>query len=323
MKVFGTASTGEDVHALTLSDGGLNVTLLTWGAIIQDVRLAGVDRSLTLGSNNLADYEGDMRHHGSIIGPIANRISTARVRIDGMMYELERNQDGRVHLHSGVQATHRRLWQVAESSDRHAVLTCVLLDGEAGLPGNREVKATFRVSDQTLHLDVTGTTDAPTLMNFANHSYWNFDGTPQWDGHVLQVDADRYLPGNDDLCPTGEIAEVAGSDMDFRMPRAIAPNAPWLDNNFCLSDRRVPLREVLTLKGASGVGMTVATDQPGIQVYDGREAIRPGRTAYEGLAIEAQGWPDAPTHRHFPSIAVTPDAPYVQSTTYRFFTPNP
>ncbi len=323
MKHFGTASTGEDVQATTLSDGALTVTLLTWGAIVQDVRLAGVDRSLTLGSDNIADYEGDMRHHGSLIGPIVNRISTARVRIDGMMYELERNQDGRVHLHSGAQATHRRLWQVAEHSNSHAVLTCTLMDGEAGLPGHREVTATFRVADQTLHLGITATSDALTLMNFANHSYWNFDGTPQWDGHRLQVHADRYLPGNDDLCPTGDIAEVTSTHMDFRTPRAIAPNAPWLDNNFCLSDARAPLREVLTLTGASGVGMTVATDQPGIQVYDGREAIRPSKTSHEGLAIEAQGWPDAPTHRGFPSIAVTPEVPYTQTTTYRFFTPNP
>ncbi|MEY1554224.1 aldose epimerase family protein [Yoonia sp. R2331] len=321
MKHFGTTATGQDVHALTLQDGDLAVTVLTWGATVQDVRLAGIDRSLTLGSDRLSDYEGDMRHHGSLIGPIANRISTARVKIDGMMYELERNQDGRIHLHSGAQATHRRLWQLADHSASHVVLTCDLADGDSGLPGNRTITATFRVSGKTLHLDVTGTTDADTLMNFANHSYWNFDGTPRWDGHVLQVAADRYLPGNADLCPSGEIADVTGTDMDFRTPRAIAPNAPWLDNNFCLSDGPQPLREVLTLTGTSGVGMTVATDQPGIQVYDGREAIRPGGAHYEGLAVEAQGWPDAPNNRAFPSIKVTAETPYRQATTYRFFAP--
>ncbi len=323
MKHFGTASTGEDVHAITLSDGALRVTLLTWGAIVQDVRLAGVDRSLTLGSDNIADYEGEMRHHGSLIGPIANRISTARVKIDGMMHELERNQDGRIHLHSGARATHRRLWQVAAHSASHAVLTCDLLDGETGLPGNRTIMATFRVAGDRLSLDITGTTDAKTLMNFANHSYWNFDGTADWSGHRLWVNAPRCLPTDADYCATGEILDVAGTDLDFRTPRAIAPKSPWLDNNFCLSDTPAPLRDVLTLTGASGVGMTVATDQTGIQVYDGRDAIRPGHANFEGLAIEAQGWPDAPTHRAFPSIEVTPDQPYTQSTTFRFFAPRP
>ncbi|MEP4640499.1 MAG: galactose mutarotase, partial [Yoonia sp.] len=102
---FGTSSTGVDVEKVTISAGDLSVSILTWGAIIQDVRLAGVDHSLTLGSDDLADYEGGLRHHGSLIGPIANRISNARVKIDGMMYELERNQDGAIHLHSGAQAT--------------------------------------------------------------------------------------------------------------------------------------------------------------------------------------------------------------------------
>lgn len=319
MTPFGTTKSGREVNKITLSDGDLSVSLLTWGAVVQDVRLAGIDRSLTLGSDNLADYEGHMRHHGALIGPIANRISTARVRLDGMMYELERNQDGRIHLHSGAQATHRQVWDIAEITQTSATLTLDLPDGMCGLPGNRVITATFTVTaPATLTMDVTGVTDTNTLMNFANHSYWNLDGTPTYNGHQLQIAADRYLPNTADDYPTGEIEDVTGTDMDFRTARQVAVNAPPFDNNFCLSDTVMPIRDVLTLTGQSGVQMTMGTNQPGIQIYDSRDAVRPGKAAYEGLAIEAQGWPDAPTNMAFPSIRVTPEAPYRQTTRWTF-----
>ena len=321
MILFGTTKDGQEVHSITLGAGDLTVNLLTWGAVVQDVRLAGVDRSLTLGSENLTDYEGDMRHHGALIGPIANRISTARVRLDGMMYELERNQDGRIHLHSGVQATHLQVWNVVEVSTDAATLAINLPDGMCGLPGNRMVTATFTVTaDATLTLQINASTDSTTLMNFANHSYWNLDGSPTYEGHSLQIAADHYLPSTADDYPTGEVLEVAETPMDFRQERALAINAPPFDNNFCLSDNDVPLRDVLNLRGASGVQMTMATTAAGLQVYDGRSPARPGKDCYEGLAIEAQGWPDAPNNPGFPSIKVTPDKPFAQTTSWRFKT---
>jgi len=309
---FGTASTGEAVDAVTLTAGDLTVKILTWGAIVQDVRLAGVPYSLTLNSDALADYEGEMRHHGSLIGPIANRISTGRVRIGGMMYELERNQDGRIHLHSGKHATHRRLWALLEATPSKAVLSCALRDGECGLPGNRTITATFELTDRaTLNLTVDGITDADTLMNFANHSYWNLDGTDRFDGHSLQIHADRYLPSTVDNYPTGDIVAVTDTNMDFRQARVVSAQAPAFDNNFCLSDHTRLVIDALVLTGRSGVRMTVATNQTGVQVYD-------NRPHYDGLAIEAQGWPDAPNNRDFPSILVTPDAPYRQETRFTF-----
>ncbi len=319
MTPFGITQSGKDVHKITLTEGDLTVNLLTWGAVIQDVRLRGIDRSLTLGSDRSADYEGDMRHHGSLIGPMVNRISTARVRLDGMMYELERNEKGYIHLHSASDGTHLQVWNVAKVTANSATLTLALADGVCGLPGNRQITATFTVTaPATLTMTVTGTTDTKTLMNFANHSYWNLDGTPTWDGHKLQITANRYLPGTADDFPTGEIANVAGTDMDFRSTRTIGRNNPRLDNNFCLSDQRVPLRNVLWLTGQSGVHMTMATTEAGIQIYDGRQAQRPGRSTYEGLAIEAQSWPDAPNNPSFPQITVAPDEQYNQITQWRF-----
>ncbi len=320
--IFGNASTGEPVEKITLSTGDLTVSVLTWGAILQDVRLAGVDRSLTLGSHDLTDYEGGLRHHGSLIGPIANRISNARIKIDRMMYELERNQDGRIHLHSGAQATHRRNWMVSDRSETHVTLTCTLRDGVCGLPGNRTVTVTYRVTaPATLTMELTGSTDATTAMSFANHSYWNLDGTDSWDGHALQIAADHFLPGTPDCYPTGEIVDVQGTEMDFRHMRKVHTATDSFDNNFCLSDGPAPLRDVLTLCGASGVTMTMGTTAPGLQVYDNKEGARPGRAPFEGLALEAQNWPDAPNNADFPSILVTPDQGYAQTTTWTFTQP--
>lgn len=321
MIVFGQTKDGADVHMITLTAGDLSINLLTLGAIVQDVRLAGVAYSLTLGADNVADYEGDLRHHGGLIGPVANRISNARVRLDGMMYELERNQDGRIHLHSGADATHLRLWEVVAVSPSAATIAITLPDGACGLPGNRRIGVTFEVSaPATLTLQVSGTTDSTTLMNFANHSYWNLDGSPQYDGHRLQIAADHYLPTTDDFTPTGEIEDVTGTDLDFRKPREITAGVPALDHNFCLSQQDEALRDVLTLTGSSGVKMMMATTAPGLQLYDGRAPARPGKQVHEGLAIEAQHWPDAPNHPAFPSIKVTPEAPYHQTTTWRFET---
>ena len=316
---FGTASTGDTVEKITISAGDLTVGILTWGAIIHDVRLAGVDRSLTLGAYDMADYEGELLHHGSLIGPIANRISTARVKLDGMMYELERNQDGRVHLHSGSEATHRRNWTVADRSDSQVTLICELPDGACGLPGNRVITVTYRVeTPATLVMEITGTTDETTAMNFASHPFWNLDGTDTWAGHELQIVADHYLPVDDACCPTGEVEDVTGTRFDLREMRAVVPGVDQFDHNFCLADRNVPLHDVVTLQGASGVAMVMATTAPGLQVYDNAGAVRPGRQAYEGLVFEAQHWPDAPNHAGFPSIIVKPNEVYAQTTSFRF-----
>lgn len=319
MTPFGTTAAGETVHALTLAEGGLRAVILTWGSVLQDLRLDGVAHGLTLGSDRLADYEGDMRHHGSLIGPVVNRLTGAMAPIDGTPHRFEANQGGRHTLHAGAAGTHLKVWDVVDRGPAHAELALDLPDGEGGFPGNRRITARWQVEGPaTLRLILRATTDAPTLMNVANHSYWNLDGTPQWDGHRLWIAADRYLPTTADFTPTGEIAPVAGTEIDFREEREIAVERPPLDNCFCLSDARGPLRDVLRLTGRSGVSMTVATTEPGIQVYDGRNARRPGRAAYEGLAIEAQGWPDAPNHAGFPSIDLHPDEVYSQTTEWRF-----
>ncbi len=316
---FGTTARGEAVQRITLTNGALCASVLTLGAALQGLWWSGIPHSLTLGSDRLADYEGAMRHHGVLVAPVVNRLSGGRAMIDGVLHRLVANQDGLHTLHSGPTGSHLQVWTLAEATETSATLTLTLPDGLGGFPGNRVVTAIFSVPDDaTLRLQITARTDKPTLFNAANHSYWNLDGTPDWSGHTLQIDAARYLPTTASFAPTGEVRATQGSAFDFRSPRKITPAHPALDNAFCLSDHPRALTPVLTLTGQSRVSMTVATTDASIQVYDGRAAIRPGHGAYEGLAIEPQNWPDAPNHEGFPSIALNPGQTYRQTSEWRF-----
>ena len=319
---FGRTRAGAAVRVATLRSGALTVRVLTLGATLQDLRLAGVGRGLTLGSGSVADYEGAMRFHGSLIAPVANRIGGNRAEAGGQVLRFDPGPEQPNILHSGAAGTHLKLWSMEESGPDAVTLALDLPDGEGGFPGNRTVRATYSLSEpDCLRLEVVAETDRPTLFNAANHSYWNLDGSESWQGHRLEIAADHYLPATGDVLPTGEIAPVAGTAFDFRAGKLAGPGKPPLDHCFCLSDRRVALRPVLTLTGATGVAMTFSTTEPGVQVYDGRGAARPGRQAGEGVAIEAQGWPDAPNHPGFPSILLRPDETYRQITEWRFAAP--
>ena len=323
MTEFGITQKGETVESITIGDGQLEIRILTFGAIVQDVRFAGLPYSLALGSDRLSDYEDTMRYFGAVVGPIANRISNARVRLEGMMYELERNENGQVHLHSGAEGVHRRVWQITGQSAQHVELTCALPDGAAGLPGQRSITVTYEVeAPATLRMTIDGLSDATSCMNFASHIYWNLDGTDTIAGHQLQLAANQFLPVNDMVCPTGEVCDVADTDMDFRTARALVPGKPPLDHNFCLSPQVTALRDVVWVTGNSGNKLTVATTQPGVQIHDASGSQRPHKPTYEGLVIEPQHWPDAPNNPQFPTIKIGPDNPYHQVTEWRFEKPD-
>lgn len=317
---FGTTADGQAVQKITLASGELTVSLLTWGAVVQSVRLAGVPYDLTLGSDQLADYEDVMRYHGSLICPVANRIGGARAVIDGVEVAFEKNFLGQHTLHSGSAGTQVKVWRLDHADAHSATLSLDLPEGEGGFPGNRRVTARFAVQGAVLRLDITATTDAPTLWNATNHSYWNLDGTANWAGHILQTDADHWLPTTHEDRPTGEILPTTGA-MDFHAARSVTPGNPPFDNNFCLSRQAEPLRPVLRLTGQSGVSMTVASTEPGVQVYDARNARRPGKGLHEGLAIETQRWPDAPSFPDFPQIGLQAGESLTQSTEWRFTKP--
>lgn len=318
---FGVTTAGAAVEAIRIRAGVLTARVLTIGAILQEVRLEGMGHSLTLGSARLADYEGPMGYFGAIVGPVANRIGGARAVIAGREYRFAENEPGRT-LHSGPEGTHAQVWQVDAATDAAVTLSLALPDGQGGFPGNRRIVARYEVlPPATLRLTITARTDADTLMNPAQHSYWNLDGSPHWRGHRLRIAADHVLPVDAGLLPRGSVVPAGGTPMDFRRERALREGAPPLDTNFCLSEGSVGLREVAWLTGATGVGMVLATTAPGLQVYDGRAAIRPGHEPHEGIALEPQHWPDAPNHPRFPSIALAGGEVFSQITEWRFSTP--
>jgi aldose 1-epimerase len=315
---FGTTASGQAVQVVTLSSAALTARVLTFGAVLQDVRLAGLDRGLTLGSDSVADYEGPMLYHGALIAPVANRIAGNSATIDGVTHRFSAGPGQRHILHSGSAGTQLKVWRLLDAGPLKVTLCCDLPDGEGGFPGHRQVQVTYSVDGETLRMEVTAKTDRLSLFNAANHSYWNLDGTESWQGHSLRVAADHYLPTTDEVLPTGEIASVTGTEFDFRAGKVAGPGARSLDHCFCLSAERVDLRPVLTLAGLSGLTMTLSTTEPGVQVYDGRGAARPGRKPGEGVAVEAQGWPDAPNHPRFPSILLASGETYRQITEWHF-----
>jgi len=324
---FGTLADGDRVDRLTLLSGDLTVSLLTYGAILNDVRLAGVDHSLTLGSDDLAAYEGPLKYHGAIVGPVANRIAQARASLDGHRYVFDANEGGTTTLHGGYVGTHARVWQVTGLGADWAGLRLMLADGEGGFPGNRVITVRYAVlPGNVLELVLEAVTDAPTWINLAHHGYWNLSGAATTEGHRLMIHADRYTPVDGQMIPTG-VAAVEGTAFDFRTARPIGAGQPdRYDHNFCLSDQREELREVTVLTGPGGFSMRLSTTEPGLQVYDAaRNSSAPFRGfggevygPFSGIAIEAQGWPDALNQPGFPSIVLRPDAVYRQVTRWGF-----
>lgn len=330
-EIFGTLQTGETVHRHQIAAGDLSVAVLTRGAILHDVRLSGLDYSLTLGSPVLADYEGGMASCGCIVGPVANRIAGCEAEIDGQLYRFTSDRDDPHLLHGGDAAIHSEVWEVVEATAEAITLTIDMPDGEGGFPGNRRITARYAITaPATLRLTLQAKTDAPTLMNLANHSYWRLDPGPTFAAHTLRVAADRYLPSSEDLIPLGAPQPVAGTRFDFREGRVLQPGVEGLiDNNFCVSDARVPLRPVAWLTAPSGVSMEMGSNEPGLQVFDAHIMDLPEAHTHDGpapiahaaVALEAQHWPNAPHNPDYPSIVLRPGEAWEQITEWRFSKP--
>ena len=311
MREVGRSPDGAPIHAISLANAELSVEVLTLGAGIWDVRLKGHDRNLTRRPADVATYFEGGVYDGLTVGPVANRIGGAQAILDGKTHHFDRTEHNANSLHSGNTGVHLQLWEVIDREETSVTMALALPDGMGGFPGNRALQLRYEVvSFATLRMEATATTDAPTWMNLANHAYWNLDGTEIWAGHRLQIAADNVLSLDDRLIPTGAQVAVEGTALDFREYHEVQPAAPPLDYNFCLGDARDDLRDVLWLEGSTGVRLTLATTEPGVQVFD-------NRPSYSALALEAQGWPDALNNPDFPSIRLDPGETYRQVTEWR------
>ena len=319
----------NQIQSITLNNAQLKVSILTLGASIQSVYLNGYEHSLVLGSPKLTDYLQGAKYFGAVVGRVANRTNKGHALIDGTTYQLPPTLPEAHHLHGGPAGTGSKNWSIIEQTNDMVQLQTPLADGEMGYPGNMVINVFYRLIDSALEMEITATTDQLTMCNFAGHSYVNLDGKGSILDHQLRIHADHYLPVDAGLIPTGEVTPTAGSAFDFNELRRIdRDDYPGLDTNFCLSLGRRPLQTVATLKAPiTGLTLDYQTTEPGLQIYDGRHIqldvesnINQGvLSAYSGLALEAQHWPDAINQPHFPSILLAPEDAYRQVTRYVFY----
>jgi aldose 1-epimerase len=324
---FGRMPDGKMVERVDLSGGGLRASVLSYGAVLQDLRIAGHAPSVVLGFDTLADYLAHSRYFGAVVGRCANRIGGARFELDGTIHRVDRNQTGGHHLHGGSSGMGQRLWSVVANDKASVTLAIALEDGEMGYPGELQANVRYALlDDATLDIRMTATSDRPTLCNLAHHSYFNLSGEADILNHYLQIGADAYLPVDDELIPTGEIAAVDGTGFDLRRGARLGDvcKRVTLDNNFCLSITRQPLREVAELS-AGGIAMKIRTTEPGLQVFDGGPLSVPvpgsgGRHigAHSGIALEPQLWPDAIHHTDWQQPVLRPAEIYHQHSQFAF-----
>ncbi len=329
-RAFGTMPDGSIVYAVPLRVGGIATEIITYGASIRDLRLAGADHPLVLGFADFGAYLVNRGFFGAVAGRYANRIAGGRFTLDGRAVQLTRNEDGVTHLHGGTIGFAYRNWTLEGHDDTSVALSIVAEDGEEGFPGRAVVRIVYRVEEPaTLAMTVTATTDAPTLVNIAQHSYFNLDGRGDILDHRLRIAADSYLPVDALRVPTGAVAPVAGTPFDFRIARPVRFPAEGglfgYDHNFCVGTARAAApKPVARLEGGrSGVAMEIVTTEPGLQFYDGARTVTvgPGLNGetyggYSGLCLEPQVWPDAPNHPGFPSAVLRPGETYRQETRF-------
>ncbi|MBR0557728.1 galactose mutarotase [Ciceribacter sp. L1K23] len=331
IETFGTTPSGESVGRVRLEGGGLTASIVTWGAVIQDLRLARHDAPLVLGFDTLDAYLKHSPYFGATPGRCSNRIAGGRFTLDGRSYQLELNEGAYGHLHGGSDCIAVRNWTIADLAKDRVVLEITDPDGRAGYPGNCTVRATYHLKPEgTLSVVYESTTDAPTLANICQHSYFNLDGQDDALGHDLMIAADHYLPVDNRLIPTGEIKPVEGTAFDFRkltqMKRFDGDAQVRYDHNFCLSAKRQAKRSIALARSInSGVSMEVRTTEPGVQFYAGvyLDVPVPGLEGrkygpFAGFCLETQTWPDAINHENFPNAILRPGEVLRQETDYVF-----
>ncbi|MBM1631526.1 galactose mutarotase [Sulfitobacter mediterraneus] len=311
---------------IEISNGGLTATILPFGASLQDLRLDGVDHPLVLGLADPKDYQTGTAYLGAIVGRCANRIAHGRYDLAGQTFHTDQNFLGRHTLHGGAGSVDKMVWTVTDQSAASLTLQLHVPDGHLGFGGGLDVQVRYSVeAPASLRLEISARGQEATPCNFAPHFYFNLDGAGDVRQHELAITAEHYLPVNEDLIPTGEVAAVADTPFDFCNARQIGDHL--LDHNFCTAKGQVVCRPICTLAAPeSGVSMTLSSTEPGLQVYSGEFLDEPAGTtltgkpfkAFEGLALEPQGWPDAPNQPSFPSVILQPGQTYRHVSEYAF-----
>lgn len=337
---FGKTEDGTPVERFTLTNGRITARIMTYGAIVTDLIVPdrdGKPGDVVLGFPTLDGYLKGHPFFGAIAGRYANRIAKGKFTLDGKDYTLARN-NGPNTLHGGNKGFDKYVWKVEKSSDTSLTLSHVSPDGDEGYPGKLSVTVTYTVTkDDALRIDYKATTDKPTVVNLTNHSYFNLagQGSGTIDDQEMQIEADSYTPVDETLIPTGKIAPVRGTPLDFTKPTRLGARYAELkgepigyDHNFVLRGHgELTALAARAYDPKSGRVMEVYTTQPGVQLYtgnflDGKLTGKDGAVykQHTGFCLETQHFPDSPNQPDFPSTVLRPGETFASTTIYKFST---
>lgn len=334
---FGKTTDGRPVREAVLSNQQMEVHILSYAAVIH--KLLVPDRKgrmvdVVLGYPTVQDYELNPDGMGAVVGRYANRIGGARFPLYGEIVHVTPNENGNC-LHSGLHGFHHAVFRMVEDGDA-VVLTAVSPDGTDGFPGEVELEVRYSLAGSGLVIQYTAATDAPTVVNITNHSYFNLNGHASGSvlGHRLAIDARAYLETDEHSIPSGRRIPVAGTPMDFTEEKTLGRDigedysalhqGHGYDHCFVVPDSG--LRHVAWLTGPeTGIRMETLSTQPGVQVYSANY-LTPNTPCKDGahyaprdaVCLETQEFPDAPNHPDFPDTTVLPETPYSATTVYRF-----
>lgn len=342
---FRTKVDGKETGLYVLTnEKGMEVCVTNVGARIVSVMAedkTGEFRDVVLGFDNVKDYLNQDSNFGATIGRYGNRIANGEFTLDGKTYKLPQN-DGKNCLHGGPAGWHTVIFDVDEVDESHIKLSYLSPDGEAGFPGEVKYSVTYTLSKfNEIKIKYEAETDAPTVINPTNHSYFNLDGDPAnsvCESYDLIIKADYFTPTDKELIPTGEILPVDGTPMDFRQMKDISSGindnsftpiayGNGYDHNWVLNTNgNIKAVAATALSLNSGIVLNVYTDQPGIQVYCGNfldgtvtgkhGIVYPHRSA---ICLETQHFPDSPNHPEFPSTVLRPGEKFESTTIYEFW----
>jgi len=320
---FGKMPDGTPVKLFTLRNGkGITAKVITYGAIITEIQASDRNRAMTNVVLSAPDLESYLKGFGgaaAVMGRYANRIAKARFSLDRIEYKLAAN-NGKNHLHGGPKNFSKVVWQ-GKTLPNGVELTYVSKDGEEGYPGNLTVKVTYTLTENNeLRIDYEATTDKATPVNLTNHAYFNLAGGGSVLDHQLWLAADRYTVADAELIPTGEIAPVKGTGLDFTTPTRIStridqfkPRPGGYDHNFVLNtDGKQPVLAARLTDPKSGRVMEVRTTEPGMQLYSGNHL------KHGAVCLETQHYPDSPNQPKFPSTILRPGQTFKSTTIFAF-----
>ena len=342
---YGKTKDGHEVtQYVCRNSNGYVLEMIDYGALVTAFRAPdkdGLVQNITLSCTDMQGIEACTSYFGSTVGRFCNRIANGKFSIDGNEYTLATN-DGKNHLHGGTIGFDKRMWQSERVLDNEGNsvgvrFSLVSDDGDEGYPGKLEVSVEYTLNDMNeLRIEFTATTDQPTHVNLTNHNYWNLRGagSGKITDHLLKIEADEYLPVDQQSIPTGEMATVNETPFDFRMESEIGNRLNEIksdpvgyDHNYVLRSEIGKLNLAATVYcPKSGRRMEVRTTQPGIQFYSGNYLNgQPGSGGFEqhgGFCLETQHFPDAPNQSRFASTLLKPGETYRQTTVHRFSVQN-